>query len=116
MAGRRPRLLTQTPRASPRSLQTPRVLGQTHQLLMAQTEAITSLQQQLAAAGRPRSHPSVPRSSAPEKCDMEMTTSAFRTWRRSMECWLGLNGWPPQEAVLHIRLHCTPALQRSLDA
>ncbi|KAK3887585.1 hypothetical protein Pcinc_008290 [Petrolisthes cinctipes] len=116
MAGHRPRLLTQTPRASPRSLQTPRVLGQTHQLLMAQTEAITSLQQQLAAAGRPRPHPSVPRSSAPEKCDMEMTTAAFRTWRRSMECWLGLNGWPPQEAVLHIRLHCTPALQCSLDA
>ncbi|KAK3894919.1 hypothetical protein Pcinc_001367 [Petrolisthes cinctipes] len=116
MAGRRPRLLTQTPRTSPRSLQTPRVLGQTHQLLMAQTEAITSLQQQLAAAGRPRSHSSVPRSSAPEKCDMEMTTAAFRTWRQSMECWLGLNGWPPQQAVLHIRLHCTPALQRSLDA
>ncbi|KAK4324286.1 hypothetical protein Pmani_005126 [Petrolisthes manimaculis] len=45
-----------------------------------------------------------------------MTTAAFRTWRRSMECWLGLNGWPPQEAVLHIRFHCTPALQRSLDA
>lgn len=33
-----------------------------------------------------------------------------------MECWLDLNGWPPKEAVLHIHLHCTPALQRSLDA
>ena len=33
-----------------------------------------------------------------------------------MEGWLGLNGWAPAEAVLHIRLHCIPALQRSLDA
>ena len=33
-----------------------------------------------------------------------------------MQCWLDLNGWVPVEAVLHIRLHCTPPLQRSLDA
>ena len=33
-----------------------------------------------------------------------------------MECWLGLSHFPPAEAVLHIRLQCTPALQRSLDS
>ena len=33
-----------------------------------------------------------------------------------MQCWLDLNGWAPTEAVQHIRLHCTPPLQRSLDA
>ena len=33
-----------------------------------------------------------------------------------MECWLELNGWGREEAVLHIRLYCTPALQHALDA
>ena len=33
-----------------------------------------------------------------------------------MQCWLDLNGCAPVEAVQHIRLHCTPPLQRSLDA
>ena len=33
-----------------------------------------------------------------------------------MECWLQLGGFTPSEAVLHIRLCCTPALQHSLDA
>lgn len=33
-----------------------------------------------------------------------------------MLCWLGMNRWAPAESVLHIRLHCTPALQHSLDA
>ena len=83
-------------------------------LLLAQTEAISSLQRQLVT--RPTQHSSTPRSSAPEKCDMGMSTAAFRSWRRSMQCWLDLNGWAPTEAVLHIRLHCTPPLQRSLDA
>lgn len=51
---------------------------------IGKTEAISSLQQQLAR--RPR--PSSPRSSALKKCDMEMAKATFRTWRRSMECWL----------------------------
>lgn len=33
-----------------------------------------------------------------------------------MECWLELSHFPPAKAVLHIRLQCTPALQRSLDS
>ena len=33
-----------------------------------------------------------------------------------MECWLGLSRFPPAEAVQHVRLQCTPALQRSLDS
>lgn len=33
-----------------------------------------------------------------------------------MQCWLDLNRCTPAEAVLHVRLHCTPPLQRALDA
>ena len=33
-----------------------------------------------------------------------------------MECWLLLWKWPRQEAVHHVRLHCTPGLQRAVDA
>ncbi|KAK8378436.1 hypothetical protein O3P69_011142 [Scylla paramamosain] len=66
-----------------------RALEQVQKLLLAQTEAIASLQQQLAT--RPAHHPAAPRSSAPEKCDVEMSTVAFRSWRRSMRCWLDLN-------------------------
>ncbi|KAK8392492.1 hypothetical protein O3P69_014690 [Scylla paramamosain] len=95
--GGKPRQFSQTPRSSRRSPRAPSALEQ------VQTEAIASLQQQLAT--RPAHHPAAPRSSAPENCDVEMSTAAFRSWR-----------WAPAEAVLHIRLHCTPPLQRSLDA
>ncbi|XP_076036521.1 uncharacterized protein LOC143022265 [Oratosquilla oratoria] len=121
MAGRARERPTYTPRSTHRRVlggsqtpQTPTALEQAHRLLLAQTDAIVSLQQQLAA--RPAQTTSVSRSSAPEKCDMDMSTAAFRSWRRSMQCWLDLNGWAPTEAVLYIRLHCTPPLQRSLDA
>ena len=33
-----------------------------------------------------------------------------------MTCWIQLNNFQRQEVVLHIRLHCDPALQRALDA
>ncbi|KAK8392167.1 hypothetical protein O3P69_017638 [Scylla paramamosain] len=58
----------------------------------------------------------VPLSAAPEKYDLDMTPAAFRSWERSMECWLLLCKWPRQEAVHHVRLLCGPALQRALDA
>ena len=45
-----------------------------------------------------------------------MSSSAFRSWRRTVEAWLHLAGWPDRQAVLHIRLLCVPALQRLLDA
>ncbi|MPC51401.1 hypothetical protein E2C01_045245 [Portunus trituberculatus] len=114
MAGRRPRLPTHTSRSSRRSSQAPTALGQAHQLLLAQIQAITALQRQVAA--RPIHHSSAPRSSAPEKCDVGTSTAAFRSWRRSVEYWLALNGFAPAGAVLHIRLLCSPNLQRSLDA
>ncbi|XP_064118967.1 uncharacterized protein LOC135223975 [Macrobrachium nipponense] len=41
---------------------------------------------------------------------------AFRSWRRSMECWIELCRLPPHEVVHHIRLYCTPPLQQALDA
>ena len=45
-----------------------------------------------------------------------MTSAGFRSWRRSVESWLRLAGWPDREAVLHIRLLCVPKLQCALDA
>ena len=52
----------------------------------------------------------------PEKCEVEMTASAFRSWRRSMLSWVSLNGWPDRVATPHIRLNCVPSLQRAIDA
>ena len=108
-----------TPTAStpavPRSLQP--LLQQTRQTIFDQQQAITSLQADMAAfSTRGNAAPAtrVPPSAAPEKWDLEMTPAAFKSWRRSIECWLHCK-WPRQ-AVHHVRLHCTPALQRAVDA
>ncbi|KAK8385791.1 hypothetical protein O3P69_016517 [Scylla paramamosain] len=110
-----------TPRASttvvPRSLQP--LLQQTRQTISDQQQAITTLQANMAALitrGNVAPAPRVPLSAAPEKCDLDMTPAAFRSWKRSMECWLLLCKWPRQEAVHHVRLLCGPPLQRALDA
>ncbi|KAK8381084.1 hypothetical protein O3P69_008169 [Scylla paramamosain] len=70
----------------------------------------------LTAHGASVHTPRVPPSADPKKCDLEMAPAAFRSWRRFMECWLLLCRWPQREAVHHVRLHCTPALQRAIDA
>lgn len=110
-----------TPRASttvvPRSLQP--LLQQARQTISDQQQAITTLQANMAALitrGNVAPAPRVPLSAAPEKCDLDMTPAAFRSWKRSMECWLLLCKWPRQEAVHHVRLLCGPPLQRALDA
>ena len=110
-----------TPRAStpavPRGLMP--VLHEARLTIIAQQHAITTLQADMAtlsARGPAGPTPRVPPSATPEKCDLEMTPAAFRSWRRSMECWLHLCKWPQQEAVHHVRLHCAPALQRAVDA
>ena len=64
----------------------------------------------------PQPTPRPPSGATPDKCDMEMSSSGFRTWRRSVETWLRLAGWPDHQAILHIRLLCTPTLQCALDA
>ncbi|KAK8383417.1 hypothetical protein O3P69_019064 [Scylla paramamosain] len=114
-----------TPRASttvvPRSLKP--LLQQARQTISDQQQAITTLQANMAALitrGNVAPAPRVPLSAAPEKCDLDMTPAAFRSWKRSMECWLLLlpspSSWPRQEAVHHVRLLCGPPLQRALDA
>lgn len=77
-------------------------------LLQASMASLPTARQ--ASAGRP------PATATPEKCAAEMTPTSFRSWRRSVESWLRLARWPDQEAVLHIRLLCVPALQCTLDA
>lgn len=77
-------------------------------LLQASMASITPARQ--SSAGKP------PAPATPEKCAVEMTSASFRSWRRSVESWLRLAKWPDQEAVLHIRLLCVPALQCTLDA
>ena len=92
---------------------------QTQALLSAQQQAIQSLQADLARASLRANAgplPRIPHSAAPEKCELEMSSSAFRSWKRSMSCWLQLCKWPQMDAVHHVRLHCVPALQRALDA
>ncbi|KAG0694224.1 hypothetical protein GWK47_027281 [Chionoecetes opilio] len=95
-------------------------LREARETIAAQQQAIMTLQSGLAAlsprgpAGAPT--PRVPPSAAPEKCELQMSPATFRSWRRSIECWLHLCRCPPQEAVHHIRLHCVPALQCAVDA
>lgn len=67
----------------------------------------------LATRRSPGNRP--PAGATPVKCELEMTASGFRTWRRSVETWLRLAGWPDEEAVLHIRLLCVPDLQCAID-
>ncbi|XP_068243754.1 uncharacterized protein [Palaemon carinicauda] len=108
------------PQATPRraSPAMPRALSQAvmqaQTLIADQQRAIRSLQDALPGSGARASK--VPVSAAPEKCDAVMSSAAFRSWRRSMTCWIHLNKFPPQDVVLHIRLNCVPALQRALDA
>ncbi|MPC54822.1 Retrovirus-related Pol polyprotein from transposon opus [Portunus trituberculatus] len=106
------RSLAQTPRVPapvvPRALVP--VLNEAWQTITAQPAAIDELRASMAglAAARATTAPLAPRvspASAPEKCEAEMTPAAFKLWRR----------WPTQEAVQHIRLLCSPALQRTLD-
>ena len=95
------------------------LLQRARQTITNQQRAITALQDNMAALntrGNAIPNTRVPPSAAPEKCNLEMTPAAFRSWRRSMECWLFLGKWPRQEAVHHIRLHCAPPLQRAVDA
>ena len=120
MPVRRRSQATPGPRRSPR---TPArylpAMHQAHAVLTAQQQAIEDLQTSLAAATLRGPTPvplGVTTSAAPEKCEVDMTTSAFRSWRRSMTSWLQICRWPQQEAVLHIRLHCVLDLQRALDA
>ncbi|XP_066964371.1 uncharacterized protein [Macrobrachium rosenbergii] len=113
-------LIRRPPQATPRrgSPAMPRALSravtQAQMIIADQQRAIRSLQDALPGSG-PRAG-KIPVSAAPEKCDVVMSSAAFRSWRRSMTCWIHLNKFPPQDVVLHIRLNCVPALQRALDA
>ncbi|KAG0711126.1 hypothetical protein GWK47_021264 [Chionoecetes opilio] len=61
--------------------------------------------------------PTVTRTPAPvtpEKCEMEMTAAEFHTWRRSVESWVALTGWPDRsDAAYSSELHlAAPACHR----
>lgn len=110
MSTRRPR-----PSTSARSRQTTAatrqtLTGLTQSALLALQTTVESL-----AASRQPVNPKPPAGATPEKCQMEMSSSGFRTWRRSVETWLRIAGWPEPVAVLHIRLLCASALQSALD-
>ena len=104
-----------TTRGSPASNSMWPAIRQAQSVLSAQQQAIASLQAQLAGQ-HPSPTPKVPSSAAPEKCTLDMTMAVFRSWTRSMTCWLNLCRLQPPEAAHHIRLFCVPALQRALDA
>ena len=97
--------------------------GRISRALQAQQDAIEALTRQLAVLqGNGPVHPQPPASgrapvaAAPEKCKLDMSMSSFRSWRRSVECWLHLNRWDGREAVMHLRLWCEAELQSALDA
>ena len=79
-------------------------------LLLAQQEAITALLTR-GPAGR-----KAPTTAGRDDCEVDMSTSDFRSWRRSMEDWITLNSVKDEDAVCYIRLLCVPALQKALDA
>jgi len=80
-----------------------RAVAQAEAQLLAQQWVINMLQTDLAAINtRGSTAAKVP---APEKCVMEMSMAAFRFWKRSMMCWMQLNGWNTMEAIHHTRLN-----------
>ncbi|KAK8382230.1 hypothetical protein O3P69_015278 [Scylla paramamosain] len=82
MAGR-PRFHTTTSRA-PRTPRTPGVPSSHLATTLEMQQALMAMQQALARRS-PASR--VPTSATPEKCEAEMSTASFRSWRRSAECW-----------------------------
>ncbi|XP_063858640.1 uncharacterized protein LOC135099899 [Scylla paramamosain] len=58
----------------------------------------------------------VPPSAAPENCDLEVAPAAFRSWRRSMELLAPSLQMATTGGIPPLRLHCIPALQRTIDA
>ena len=70
---------------------------------------------QTSLSGRNPHGNRLPAGATPEKCQAEMSSSGFRTWRRSVETWVKLAGWKDEQAVLHVRLLCVPALQCAID-
>ncbi|KAG0713911.1 hypothetical protein GWK47_015165 [Chionoecetes opilio] len=113
----RPGLTPLRSRPSPASRLSSSLVTQAQSTLLAQQETIASLQASLASLSAAGQRPSgrTPAGATPEKCELEMSSAGFRTWRRSVEAWLSLSRWPDQEAVLHIRLLCVADLQRALD-
>ena len=98
--------------AVPRALS--QAVRQAQAIIADQQRAIRSLQDALPGPGPQAGK--VPTSAAPEKCELVMSSAAFRSWKRSMTYWIHLNKFRQQDVVLHIRLNCVPALQRALDA
>ena len=97
----------------------PASILQAQHMLQAQQQEIDTLRAEVTAMtlqGGSAPQPRIPASAAPEKCEAEMSPAAFRSWQRSMECWLKLCKLKPSESVHHIRLHCVPVLQRALDS
>ncbi|XP_066965683.1 uncharacterized protein [Macrobrachium rosenbergii] len=97
--------------------------GRILRALQSQQAAIEALTRQLSALQWNSSVPPQspvsgrgPAAVAPEKCKLDMYLSAFRSWRRSVECWLHLNKWVGIEAVMHLRLWYEAELQSTLDA
>ena len=88
--------------------------------LQSQQAAIEALTRQLSALqGDNSTTPApgrAPAAAAPGKCKLDMSMSAFRSWRRSVLCWLHLNKWVGREALMHLRLWCEVDLQSALDA
>ncbi|XP_066957154.1 uncharacterized protein [Macrobrachium rosenbergii] len=96
----------------------PASMLQAQHVLQTQQQAIQNLQAEITALSLRGQcpQPRIPSSAAPEKCEAEVSPAAFRSWKRSMECWLQLCKVKPNEAVHHIRLHCVPILQHALDS
>ena len=66
-------------------------------LLLAQQEAITALLTR-GPAGR-----KAPTTAGRDDCEVDMSTSDFRSWRRSVEDWITLNSVKDEDAVCYIR-------------
>ena len=109
MSSQRPRYGTPRGRRRPAHSSTP---APTHRLLQDMLVGMANL----VSGNRPSVSARPPATVTPEKCEGEMTAAAFRSWKRSMESWITLNGWPDEVATLHIRLNCVPSLQCAIDA
>ena len=103
------------PLGCPRYAASPRAAHRSANRDTAITDLINALVPAMSAAAARPTQSRVSSAATPDRCKLEMSAGEFKAWRCSIEWWIRLNRFPNVEAVGHIRLLCSTALQRAMD-
>ena len=104
------------PLGRPRYAASPRAAHRSANRDTAIRDLINALVQAMSAATARPTKSRVSSAATPDRCKLEMSAGEFKAWRCSIEWWIRLNKLPAGEAVGHVRLFCSTALQRAMDS